>query len=365
MLSPELERALSLCYDCMLDQSAWPSAMHALAQAAGADAACLYAERTPQLRLRLPASPAYQGFLEDFMRGGWWASDHRALRGWPRLRGGGRILVERDLVTDAERLAMPVYHELYARHDLTWWAAVSFRVGEQDWAMPLLRGEKSGPFDNVEALLPAITHLARIVGLARDLLASHARNAVELFEAGHKAAVVIDPFGRCLAINPAAEAMLGRDLMIVRGRLTATDANSERQLQGLIAGALQARSLAELPPPVVIRRESKRPLIIDAVATPSSLGKLDLGLQAVLLLTDLQPFEAGHADRLRRVFGLTAAEARLANQLAGGVTLAEASEQLSLSKETARTQLKAIFNKTRTNRQTDLVRLLERASGGH
>ena len=60
-------------------------------------------------------------------------------------------------------------------------------------------------------------------------------------------------------------------------------------------------------------------------------------------------------DRLRCQFGLTPAEARLALHLVAGETLRSAAVKLSITYETARSQLKSIFNKTRTHRQAELV----------
>ena len=69
-------------------------------------------------------------------------------------------------------------------------------------------------------------------------------------------------------------------------------------------------------------------------------------------------------DRLRSHLGLTQAEARLALHLVTGETLRCAAAKLSISYETARTQLKNIFNKTRTRRQTELVILILTALPG-
>src|SRR5262249_9141859 len=60
-------------------------------------------------------------------------------------------------------------------------------------------------------------------------------------------------------------------------------------------------------------------------------------------------------DLLRCHFGLTPAEARLALHLVAGETLRCAAVKLSITYETARTQLKKIFNKTGTCRQAELV----------
>jgi DNA-binding CsgD family transcriptional regulator len=60
-------------------------------------------------------------------------------------------------------------------------------------------------------------------------------------------------------------------------------------------------------------------------------------------------------DRLRCHFGLTPAEARLAVHLVTGKSLRSAAAKLGISYETARSQLKNIFNKTGTGRQAELV----------
>src|SRR5215475_4485266 len=60
-------------------------------------------------------------------------------------------------------------------------------------------------------------------------------------------------------------------------------------------------------------------------------------------------------ELLRGHFGLTPAEARLAFQLVTGGTLRSAAVKLSITYETARTELKKIFNKTGTCRQAELV----------
>jgi DNA-binding CsgD family transcriptional regulator len=60
-------------------------------------------------------------------------------------------------------------------------------------------------------------------------------------------------------------------------------------------------------------------------------------------------------DLLRSHFGLTPAEAKLALHLVAGETLRAAAAKLSITYETARTELKNIFNKTGTCRQAELV----------
>ena len=63
-------------------------------------------------------------------------------------------------------------------------------------------------------------------------------------------------------------------------------------------------------------------------------------------------------EAIRRWYGLTCTEARLAAALAEGSSLEEAADAMGIKPNTARTHLKRIFAKTGTNRQGALVRLL-------
>ncbi len=65
-----------------------------------------------------------------------------------------------------------------------------------------------------------------------------------------------------------------------------------------------------------------------------------------------------NAGMLVDLFGLLPSEARLANALANGASLAEAAEQMGLTIETVRNYSKKIFAKTGTRGQADLVRYI-------
>lgn len=72
---------------------------------------------------------------------------------------------------------------------------------------------------------------------------------------------------------------------------------------------------------------------------------------------------AGDAVRMyRETFGLTPAEARLAAHLKDGLSLKEAAAALNIAVNTARNQIKSVFEKLGVNRQSDLIRHLTELS---
>jgi len=59
-----------------------------------------------------------------------------------------------------------------------------------------------------------------------------------------------------------------------------------------------------------------------------------------------------------RAFGLSPAEARLAELLASGSSLEDTRDSLGITRETARSRIKTVFEEAGTHRQGQLVALL-------
>lgn len=80
-----------------------------------------------------------------------------------------------------------------------------------------------------------------------------------------------------------------------------------------------------------------------------------------LVLAVIQPLDARRvatAQQLMELFGLSAAEARLARALARGESLEYYASAQGIRIPTARSQLRSAFAKTATDRQAELVRLV-------
>ena len=97
------------------------------------------------------------------------------------------------------------------------------------------------------------------------------------------------------------------------------------------------------------RGDERRPLSL--VVCPTQ-GK------ATVYINDPEETIVTPPVQLKKLLGLTLAEARLAYALAAGSSLEEAAATCAVAISTARSYLKTIFLKTSTSRQSDLVRLI-------
>lgn len=96
----------------------------------------------------------------------------------------------------------------------------------------------------------------------------------------------------------------------------------------------------------------------DSSGSPVSFPFVLGGAELVVLITPQRRKSTISAGSLKAVFALTPAEARLAHELAKGVTVDEYADAAAISVATARTQLRSILAKTGEKRLQDLVRML-------
>jgi DNA-binding CsgD family transcriptional regulator len=79
---------------------------------------------------------------------------------------------------------------------------------------------------------------------------------------------------------------------------------------------------------------------------------------AIVFVNDPDEKQASPVEVLRALFNLTPAETKLAISLMDGNSLSESADLNQVGRETVRSQIKSIFQKTGTKRQGELIRLL-------
>ena len=182
--------------------------------------------------------------------------------------------------------------------------------------------------------------------------------AIDLNSLGEPA-ITVDRAGLVMEANAAMQSVLCEEISIHNSRLCLSDSAARRRLEDLIR-TLKANSSQSDMEPIVLKCYDESPIILRMMTIPESAQGLFLGASAVLIFARLRRWSQPSVQLLSRIFGLTPAESRLAAALSDGSTLVQAAKALNISWETARTQLKAVFAKTNTHRQSELVALLSR-----
>lgn len=113
--------------------------------------------------------------------------------------------------------------------------------------------------------------------------------------------------------------------------------------------------LKEGEPTVIAMTDAGGELRYSCMIDQDGRGRSD---SVLLFVRDIDRYPVPSVDTLKRLFDFSGSEAKLAYELAAGFDLKEAAARMGISVLTARTYLKTLFGKTRTNRQAELVRLL-------
>jgi DNA-binding CsgD family transcriptional regulator/PAS domain-containing protein len=361
------DQAINACYDAVLAPETWPAALDRLARSADSVGTAFYPVSGPLLLPHVPVAVEIEGVVEEFVRDGWWMQHYRAERALPLFLLGRPVVVEDQITTRDERRRLPAYNDFFLRHGLPWWAAVSYQSEEGGaWVVPFLRDARQGPFLPHDAvrLTRLQPHFRRIMGLTSRVASSRVETALTTLERAGFPAILVDWRGHATQLNPAAEALLGRDLFIDGGRLGVRDRDDNEALRRLVKRAVTSASPADIAEasPVSIARPPGRPLLIDAVPTGGLLADAFRHSRALLLITDLDRKPVPTERRLRRAFSLTDDEARLTTLLSEGMTLGQATDVLKMARETADDRLTAIFAKTGVSSQSELAALVARVA---
>ena len=172
-------------------------------------------------------------------------------------------------------------------------------------------------------------------------------------------AIAFDQHGFVAEVNAAAEAVFDNDVKIKDRRLFVRDPAARALLKEAID---QLKTSPRLNPlatdPIIAQRQDKMPVIVRIWPFDWAAHLPAQEVRALLTLNALGPKPGPPAAILAKTFRLTPSEARLACVIARGASPEIAARELKISRETARNQLKSVFAKTDTHRQSELVALL-------
>jgi DNA-binding CsgD family transcriptional regulator len=277
----------------------------------------------------------------------------------------GKVMRGEQVWLDAELLRSTFYNEFLKPFGTRGLAAVAIGRAPAFDALSIYHGPLEEPFSKelLEQLQAFVPHLEIALSMRRRLenleaQVSSLESALDGLESG---IVLIDREGRCIFANKVARRILDeRDGLLLERQVLS--AQSIAEAATLRAALLSARSapmpLSSKPAAMLISRLGRKPLSLLAAPLRAESMLVPARAVAIVLIRDREMKTTMPAEALAMLYDLTPAEARLALTLLDGNSLAEAADQHKIAEQTARTQLKKIFQKTSTRRQGELIRLL-------
>jgi DNA-binding CsgD family transcriptional regulator len=348
---------LDLIYEAAAVPEMWPAVLDRLASLAGGVGTFLIT--TDPHNFRWTSSESVRQLGLDFLSGGWHLRNPRMERLVQRKNEG--FLREIDLFTTAEMDGDPTFQELLRPRGFGWAAGSVVQMPSDDTlAFSIERRFADGPMgDGIIADLNALRpHLARAAMMSARLRMERAHGMAEsLTMMGLPSAVLLGD-GKVIAAGPLFEKLGGQIVFRAFGRIALTHSGANelltKAIENLNSDQFQfgARSIA------VPSDDENEAIILHLIPVRRSAHDVFGPAMAILMVTPLGSSQALPDDLLNGLFDLSPAEIRAANGLLEGKTVDDIASSFSLSRETIRTQVKAVFAKTGTKRQSDLVSLL-------
>lgn len=353
-----LQRASVRLSEVIVEPERWPDILAEIAIATSAMGAALIPLKGARGSV---VSPNLDDCLEAYICEGWHDQSRDTRKRTMDLLQQWSVVLDQEMFTGDLARPSPFFDEFLPRFDGKWWAGVGLRSGPELWCLTLHRPPSEIQFDETEKAilqefsgrLNEIGNLTYVIG---NIAMSETANALDKIR---QAALAIDEFGNVICTNSAAEQIFGIAVRCVSGRMLFTDRRAAARYNQFLDRLRWVPDGAALrQDPIIVRRENAPPVLIEIVPVDGAARSPFLQARALLLLRTITKPERPDWHLLVETFGLTPAEARLTARLATGEALEQIADELQITKETARYELKSVFRKTDVHRQSALVALL-------
>ncbi|MEX2481953.1 MAG: hypothetical protein WD928_13940 [Gammaproteobacteria bacterium] len=350
--------------DAALGPAAWPQALARTAQAVGAIGADLHFLRGETLLTSyMGAQPpeVLAEYTERFIN-----REPRSLA-LRRLKPG-QVVTDLDFVDMDTVRSHDYYADFLRRADMGYCiAATPVRTGVHlaYFGLHFPRGQEA-PDKNLMATVQRFQpHLARAVTVHLKLAEAELQNGLYLGALNRLSTgiAVLNRHGQILLMNASAKQLTDerKAFKVERGRLRCSNSAPGSRLDLLVCSAV-ARTADQGGAMLVDAIQSRYSVVV----TPTPLEYLErTGAAVFILITELDADRSlSTAAYIRQLFGLTRAEARMAEGLLTGRALRALAAEDGITYESARFLLKQVFAKVGVHKQSELVAILSRAIGG-
>lgn len=365
----DIQRLIGEIYDSALTPDKWPTTLARLSDAFAGNAAVFHAKDFREVRTLFMLQVGCCDELLGAYASYYMKTDVRFAAG-ERLPAGA-LLYDAMHISEAEMDRCEYYRDFLGRFDMRY--SISGVLANDRHvvaAVTVQRSPRTGPVgaQEIEQFSSLVPHFQRAL-VVQQRLATF-RNRVALFldvlDGLPGGVIVADGQARPVLVNRAADEILRTcdGLMSRPDGLTACRPAETAMLRRLIAESASValgKPVSADAPLYLGRPSGKRPLIVRIMPTGPSLVR-DLALKSPPVLLFVSDPESHPRVVLAQPFvdfyGLTGAETRLLEALLNGLPLEAARRKFGVTMATVRKHLSAIFGKTGTKGQADVVRLV-------
>jgi DNA-binding CsgD family transcriptional regulator len=225
-----------------------------------------------------------------------------------------------------------------------------------------MRSQSFGSEPRMRLMRLLVPHLQHALSVQSHIaeIELQRRRALDALERVAHGVAMLDAGGGVLFANSAALSISASSdgPKIGRAGIRASQLSEDAVLQRSIANASgRTRRGPRGGETLTLARGGERqPLVVHVL--PAVLDDPDVADGTLVLIVDPEREMPSLAAALKRLYGLTRKEARVATEILRGDGLQAVADRMSVTLSTVRVHLQNVFDKTQTHRQTELMRLL-------
>jgi len=364
----ELADVIGEIYDCSLDPTRWPDTCRRISALCESTAGgiCIHDLRHAQSD-QLFVFGYQPEFLEEF--GKQYAESPMAISDGVASIGDVKALSMEDGRFAESRFSIDVLQP-FGLKDILWFPAL--RTPARMASMHASRSEKMHYYQQQDVSLFKLLspHVCRALAIADvlDIRTLRSELLEKTLDGLATGVFLVARNGQVVYMNPAAERQVkdGRSIRLVNQRLSPTDASARAAMSEAMGKASRLEAEADMSARTVAMPHG---LGGGYVATLLPLGRglrqdIVAPFAAAVAVFTQDPVEAPllPGEAFARLHGLTGSELRVLVALSQGLGGMEVADMLGIGEPTVRTHLQRMFSKTRTSKQTDLLRLLHQST---
>jgi DNA-binding CsgD family transcriptional regulator/PAS domain-containing protein len=361
-----LLRMIARIYDAATEPSGFAELAPDLARTFAGDFSLLYVMQDPTGRrpdVLLSGTPEFDDWAHSSYTGYYRQRDIWGLEIAKTVTNG--VVHGHEAVDPGTLHRSEIYTDWYRKVGVHHALAGVFSLQGETGFVSVTRPQPRAEFDESEKarlglLLP---HIQRAVQIHRRLSAAeHQRTMTfEMLERLALGIIIVETDARIMFVNSVAQRVLqlGRDMTVVQGRLRLRNEKPKRNFEKTVRDAAWT-SIGRGTSPggiVAVPRPEGLPLSLLISPYRSPLASDPQVHGTALIIFSNPEARADVPERLlTQMLGVSPAEGRLITALVAGQSINEYAEAVGVSKNTVKTQMRQIFNKTGYNRYSDIVR---------
>jgi len=368
----ELSQLIGLGYEAALNRSAWRAFANDMVVATGSQMAIIqYMEDDRPERSFLVSGGLSGDFEEAFARTSWLSDDDQF---WAHIRNqpSGTIRLSDEIMSAKDMRKTPVYERVAMPWKLEHFLISAVHTGNGISAF-LTLGRTAGkpPYVDADKALfgsMVLSHVQRSMSLHKALADTREAKAAlsAVADMPPHGLVIFDSSGKSLFVNRKASEIFeaSQGLAFVNGHLHAAVPEAHGRLETALSMAVHGAMGAVIPAPepvIVPRQGHTQPYHVSFSQLNLNGGAEDLPARSALAALIHEDWLSGTRflpKMLRSTYHLTEAEIRMCLAMVDGKSLLQAAKALNISRNTAKTHLTRVFNKTGVHSQAALLRLL-------